>query len=260
MSRFELSLFENSKGFFQESIRHAVAAEADPHAWKYAITFIVQAIELALKEHLRRAHPLLVFADVDNPKATVTLRKALDRVGHAKLVTLTEKEATAILKANEWRNAVTHYEVSEEVANLQFVYASLLGFYLDYTFDKLDFDTRAVLDDSLLTKLLAIEHYRQELVDRAEARIAADKIDTGLVWICPSCDAGAFVIQDDINTCYVCGFREKVLQCERCNESFFESETHRLDVEWDFGAERYERVCGNCKEELRQEHWGYDDD
>ena len=69
----ELSLRENAYDFINESLRNAVRAEAEPLVWKFAISNVVQAIELMLKARLQAEHPLLIFQNVDQPKHTVSL-------------------------------------------------------------------------------------------------------------------------------------------------------------------------------------------
>lgn len=262
MSRYSLSLLENSKGFFQESIRNAVNAERDQQVWKYAIIFAVQAVELALKEHLRRAHFLLVFDDVDKCKHTVSLEKALHRIAAAHLATVSSEDLAAIRIAAEWRNAVIHFEipeeVSEEISNLKLVLARLLGFYCDYCSKKLEFDPKESLAPRLFSELLAIEQYRSELIARASARMEAEAIDSNhFVWPCPDCGADSFVVQDGIDTCYVCGFAETVVECDRCKDTIFESDVHRLHEEDYFG--RFTKVCERCRSILQDPWDGLDD-
>ena len=50
-----MSLLENAYDFLNESLRSAGRAEAEPHAWKFAVLNLVQAIELLLKARLQAA-------------------------------------------------------------------------------------------------------------------------------------------------------------------------------------------------------------
>ena len=55
MKELKLTLQENSFDFLKQSLSQAVLSEKTPENWKYAILNLVQAIELSLKELLKRA-------------------------------------------------------------------------------------------------------------------------------------------------------------------------------------------------------------
>ena len=133
MTRLTLSLLENALSFLAEGLVRADAAQADPGQWKFAILGLVQAIELATKERLRREHALLVYADVDNPKLTVSLEKALARLGRIATVELTGDDVKNIQLAASIRNSITHHEVDVSVEQVQVVFATLLGFITEFS-------------------------------------------------------------------------------------------------------------------------------
>ena len=80
MPKIELSLIENSHNFLNESLAQAIIAEEKTEYWKYAILHLVQAIELSLKERLRIEHPSLIYKNIDNPKDTVSLKFAAEKM------------------------------------------------------------------------------------------------------------------------------------------------------------------------------------
>jgi len=250
MSKFELSLFDNSADFFEESVRQAILAEKKIGSWKYAILFIVQSIELALKEQLSRAHPLLIWEDVDKPGRTVGLERALRRISNAELAVVTEVETRAINQALRWRNEITHYKISESVRNLKMNFATLAGFYLDFVRDKLGIDISGRLPAEMLSELSLIEDYRSELINRARKRMDEEQICPALVWQCPECQANTFVIDNDINCCYTCGLKEAVRQCGFCDEYFFGWELNHYAV--DLHTSDTIWICDNCKK--HQDH------
>ena len=63
--KLKFSLLENSHSFIAEAAQKAVEATNEPHNWKFAILNLVQAIELSLKEMLRREHPILIYKNID---------------------------------------------------------------------------------------------------------------------------------------------------------------------------------------------------
>lgn len=73
---------------------------------------------------------------------------------------------------------------------------------------------------------------------------------------CPAC--GAFTYNLSEMKCVFCGHMEEQVQCEHCEEMFWESETETLEaVDGDFesgvtGVYRY-LICKNCIEKLAAE-------
>jgi hypothetical protein len=110
MKPIRMSLLENAHDFVNESLEYATRAEGEPRQWKFAILNIVQAIELVLKERLRREHHLLMYENVDKPTRTVSLTGALKRIESASPIVLTARERRAIEKAQRWRDAIVHFE------------------------------------------------------------------------------------------------------------------------------------------------------
>ncbi len=104
-STLKLSLVENSHTFMAEAARKAIAARDDIGQWQFAILNLVQAVELSLKELLRRQHPVLIFSDVGSPRNTVSLEQALTRIQNPLIggITIPPDEKLKIKKAAELR-------------------------------------------------------------------------------------------------------------------------------------------------------------
>jgi hypothetical protein len=132
MPRVTLSLIENSQCFFDEAVRRAVRAETSAWEWKFAILNMVQAVELSLKELLRRQHPLLIYSNIDSPQHTVTLEKALTRLRSTSSFELSKAEHSALKTAIEHRNAIVHYEFSAETEELKLAFAQLFAFMVEF--------------------------------------------------------------------------------------------------------------------------------
>jgi hypothetical protein len=71
MSRIRMTLLENSYDFLNETLRNATVAERRPHAWKFAVLHIVQAIELLLKARLQAEH---ATTDATRRRAAILFR------------------------------------------------------------------------------------------------------------------------------------------------------------------------------------------
>src|SRR3954465_8786953 len=88
----QLSLLENSHAFLREAVSKALVATSDIRHWQFAILNLVQSLELSLKAALKAIHPVLVYEEVDNPKNTVTLMRALRRLEDPMIGCLTFSE------------------------------------------------------------------------------------------------------------------------------------------------------------------------
>jgi hypothetical protein len=80
-----------------------------------------------LKHVLRTVHPILIFEDIDNPKRTVTLERALTRLAAAG-ISISNKERVNILRASTQRNNVVHYEFELNRFECRKIYAQLFEF------------------------------------------------------------------------------------------------------------------------------------
>ena len=60
----KISLLQNTYSFLEEALGKAIKAEKDQFHWKFAVLNLVQAIELSLKEKLRREYPILIFQNM----------------------------------------------------------------------------------------------------------------------------------------------------------------------------------------------------
>lgn len=241
-----LSLWENSRTFLEEAISKAVLAEGSPIAWKFAVLALVQALELAVKERLRREHPILVFASVDNPKKTVSFGLGVARLQKIAGIDLEPRDLSALDRAKDWRDAIVHSDIDVRVDQLKPVFARLLGFYASFARCHLDQEIYSLLSGAQLQEALSIRDYANELMRRAEQRFGDERIDPCWVWSCRGCGFEAFVVQDDICTCYLCGFREGVVICESCNEPQYADNMERVYTGNCKGLDAWGRICRPC--------------
>ena len=246
--RLELSLWENSQSFFQESITKALLGETEPIAWKFATFNLVQAIELAVKERLRRAHPLFVFETIDKPKKSVTLDLGIARLKSILEVDLVASDAAALKRAQVWRNEIVHADVKVGTDQLKIAFATLFGFYVSFAKRHLDSDVQTVLPPSLLGEAVKISEYADELTARAAAEFANDKIDPEWVWLCRGCGLLTFVVQDDTCLCYLCGRKEAIMHCGHCGNPYYQDELEVVAIPDHRGGEVIDLLCFSCAE------------
>jgi len=162
----KMTLLENSYDFLNESLRAIERAENDPHAWKFAVLHIVQAVELLLKARLQAAHASLTYENVDAPKRTVTLQQAVGRITGAVRIPLTSRELRTIRKGSQWRDQIVHFEFEMSPYQVETVYSQLFEFLTRFHNDHTDFgELHAHIARDLWAKEAElIEFFRREVV------------------------------------------------------------------------------------------------
>jgi hypothetical protein len=133
MSQLKLTLQENCFSFLNHSLSQAIIAEKSQENWKYAILNLVQAIELALKELLKKEHPILIFKNIDNPTETVSLQFAVARLQKISKIIFDKDDLDTISLASKYRNEIVHYEFSFKIEEIKLIYAKLIGFLQSFT-------------------------------------------------------------------------------------------------------------------------------
>lgn len=226
MTKVQMTLIENSNSFTIDALSRAIAAEKNSSDWKFAILSLIQAIEIAVKERLRRDHKVLVYADIDSPKHSVSLEVALKRLIKICDITLSESELNAINTARNWRNMITHYEFEFSISTIKGVFSVLFGFLVDFNRKHLNQNLQTVIPNELWLQAVGIKSYFIELIQRAQVRINEEAIGTQRIRGCWQCGAYTFVLAQEGDKillsghCYACGFGEDLGYCEICTGIF----------------------------------------
>jgi hypothetical protein len=109
--QLSFDLASNAYDFLNESLNNAQrASTGEPVIWKFAIANIAQAIELLLKERLRREDFLLVYADIDRKRRTVNVDQALDRLSNYNVI-LDKEDVVRLKRARDVRNEIVHFTI-----------------------------------------------------------------------------------------------------------------------------------------------------
>ena len=245
MADVKLLLLQNAQSFVAEALFKAILAEKDSTQWKYAILNLVQAIELSLKELLRQQHPSLIYKDVDKQTETVSLKFARSRLEQIAGIKFEKTDLDSIQTASEYRNRIVHYEFNFKAEDAKLIFAKLLGFLQDFHSAHFDNHLSNIIPSSVWQEAVGVLDYATELFERAQSRCKAEKIDPDLIWACRHCCWESFVIQSDINRCYVCGAKDSTFRCDEC---------HRLSywtasVDFEKNGTRICRRCINLMDE-----------
>ena len=105
-------IFENAVDSLRHGAAHYILRDENPTAIKHAVLLVQHSIELFLKESLARAHPVLVYQNLDKTisdnSPTVGLVEAVQRlenVGRA----LSADQVRDLLEIRKRRNRIEHY-------------------------------------------------------------------------------------------------------------------------------------------------------
>jgi len=243
----KLTLLENSRSFLSEALRNALIAERDTHQWKFAIFNICQAIEISLKERLRREHPALILENIDKGTKTVTPAMALTRLYKFCDVSVDNGDIKVIQSAIKWRNEIIHSEFSLNVVELKSAFSVLLGFILSFHEQVLKEPLSSQLPNKeLWSEALRIQEYGQAVFSRASQQIQAEGIDINNIIFCPRCGRKACVLREDTCRCYVCGSEEDLVECESCQDLAPVSHTEQSWTGMSEDEMSEVRICRKC--------------
>lgn len=246
MVEFKLTLKENAFSFLNHSLSQAIIAEDTPEHWKYAILNLVQSIELVLKELLKREHEILIFKNIDNPTETISLKFAVARLQKISKVIFNKEDLDALTLASKYRNEIVHYEFSFKLEEIKLIYAKLIGFLQSFVTKHFNKNLNEIIKADLWIEALNIIEYSNELQRRAVKRFEEENIDSKLVIECRRCFQSAFVVQDLIDTCFVCGAKDESGICDGCKEVMYSDQLeplHEYDDKW---------YCTECKGAILQ--------
>ncbi|MBC17131.1 MAG: hypothetical protein CL942_08770 [Desulfovibrio sp.] len=244
----KLSLYENAQSYLAESLKKAVAAKENDHEWKFAISNLVQAVELFFKERLRREHEWLIFSDVDKRTKTVSIQKAAHRLNALCQLNIEyaesgkRKPASDLLLAVKCRNDIIHGSISIE-SEQKYLFSRILNYIsnfceLQFKLSVKDLCTKDVWE-------IIISDYKHTLVQYETALKIIKENNYSELTDCPICGFTTFVADEGINTCFTCQHKEYAFYCEICDEITLESDLSMSR------ADEFE-ACNECWHDLER--------
>lgn len=140
IDRLHLNLLENSFDYFTASLEYVVRARQEQNfvCWKFALLNLIFAIELLLKEKLRRAHPLLIYSDLERYREisrdtkTVSWNVLIERNKYILGKKFIEIDSGRLNFAQNLRNQILHFDVQLEFPRVYHEYVNLLNFYTNF--------------------------------------------------------------------------------------------------------------------------------
>ena len=132
MEKIEYNLIDNSISFFIDSLEKAIRSKNEPNQWKFAIFSLIQAIELSVKECLRKEHEIFIYSNIDCPKHTVSIDVAIRRLSNIQKIEISDEDKRFIEIAKAWRNSIVHHQFKFSLKKVKTVFSVLLGFYTNF--------------------------------------------------------------------------------------------------------------------------------
>ena len=204
-SLIKFDLLTNAK----DSLKRAVELMAwgdlssDHARLKHAIMNAAHAIELLLKERLRREHPAFIWQNVDkfrNLQApTVNSEAAIGRLTSICNVEFTEIDRASVARLRATRNAIEHYEWQSSESEAKIIVGNALSFALGFAAEHLKIDLSADFKQDDTWAMLIRE--AQEFTQAHGARIATRAPNVFLAR-CDECEAETVT---SIGSCLLCG-------------------------------------------------------
>lgn len=217
MEKYRLSLLENCYSFIDEALRKVYEAEELFKEWKYSILFLVQAIELALKEQLRREHPCLIYRDVEKQTLTVTIEEAIKRLRKISNIELSKNDDDIFKKAIEIRNDIIHHSFEIDLNEIRINFTILLGFLNDFISRVFNESIKDKITPNLWNQVLKRnDAYVLEIINRVEQRIKDENIVNENILPCRVCKKKYFIVEEDLGKCYFCNFQDYMTHCISC--------------------------------------------
>jgi len=227
----DISLPDSAKDFLIEALLDYKSEKLN-----FAIVHAMIAVELMLKERLRRIHPTLIFEKVDAKKLdgarTVSMGNILKRLTDFD-VHFAQDDKDLIDLLREWRNDVVHHMATYDSKTARGKLERLLDFLISFSRRELHLSLQDLIPSELFEIMRDI--LTTWKLDVEKAQIEAGKTDV-ITSPCPNCGVKNVLSinhQDEV-TCHLCGANQYCFfWCNRCG-----SET----VAKSFG----EHVCDDC--------------
>lgn len=251
-----MTLLENAHDFINSSLLYYSYTEDNYNTWKIAFINIVQSIELMSKELLRRSNKLLIFENIDNPKNTISLSLALDRMINILELPLDKSDIQIIKKAIAIRNQMMHFEIDLPVQELKAKYSVLFEFATSFHYRFLGDELHNYIYEELWDQeadLMAFfkqkhfvynseEVYREFPKDFVESRYIEEYLIKGVAY--PRIRYVRETYEDEI-----CHTRET---CTECMVKL--GEFHVPGCDWEVCPKCFEQAIGcECRDEDFQE-------
>ena len=205
---------------------------------------VAHALELLLKERLRRVHPAFVWRNVDKypstGAATVDTGTAVSRLVRIAEVEFPEEALNTIHRARKLRNEIEHFETTINLPQTKAIAGQLFAFIADFSDHELGIDLAAQLGPGYWRPLSGVEKFWRFHAVATEQQVAQEEDERGIVE-CTACMKKTF--RASTGKCALCGYEEQAEMCILCERWVLGGwPAEQGNVCWDCGQEATFRV------------------
>lgn len=256
----QLDLLDNALDSLVQGIQFALEDPPQSKHLKLAILLTAQAIELALKERLRREHWSLIWRRLDqagdDDKPTVSTQEAITRLDKIAKVHMCAQAKQIVERLARTRNRLQHYEITLSYEEALGRIHGGIAFLTEFLHSELQIDLRDKLTSRDIENLLAVEEivaeFRRiagESVEELERENMPFSMSDRAAWHfevieCPNCWEEFYVLSVDSNLsrCQLCKYEGGFVECDRCG-------LIRPSGDWEFHSESEgHAICERCWE------------
>jgi len=199
----------------RDSLRRAISLltwdeDHTEHATlKHAITNAAHAIELLLKERLRRENPAFVWQNVDKfpnlDAQTVTTQTAMSRLKVVCGINFDEADVKTVTALRNTRNAIEHYEWNATESEARVIVGKALSFAFGFSEEHLGIDLSQDFkrDDTWRLLIEQAEAFTAAHSDRVKSKAPNTYLD-----ICSVCGQETVPA---LGSCLLCGHWQPML-------------------------------------------------
>ncbi len=240
--RSQPSLLTSAQAFLIEALRTYGERRV-----QFAIVHAVTAVELALKERLRRVNPALVRRDIDASSAneqTVALSAIPRRLANLG-IPLGPQGAQLITTFGEWRNQIVHHTAAFDERQAKNQLPHLLDFLATFMRQSLDAPLEKFLPKELF-KVASLLLKDWQAAERA-AVSSAGAVGSVLAEACPICGTAGTLTARPPNEawCHLCETRlYRHEACDVCGGEFMSR----------ISPDPLGEICDDCIEAAGDQH------
>ena len=236
----KFDLLTNAKDSLQHAVEHITESHVTSSDFKRAILDVFHVVELLLKEKLKRINPAFIWNNIDKQAHTVNVEKALSRLISIGKINLKKEYQKTITDCKKIRNTIIHYEFEIEDKIAKAVIGRMLSFifYFTETHLNINFEEEFKQDDTWKI-LIEIYEFSEAHIKVIEEKLNVEKRG---VYECLYCGGNTYDVEK--GKCLFCGFNEELIECERCGDLVWESETETYG-DYESGEIT---ICKNCIE------------
>jgi ribosomal protein L37E len=223
-------LVDNALDSLDHAAKHLVVGdrEVSVNDLKRAVLDVTHAVELLIKERLRREHPAFVWDRVDDfPTSgrefrSVSAETAVKRLERLAGAHLTDDERDAIERARRLRNQIQHFEFELGLPQTKVIVGSLLSFVFGFSRRELEDVYPSVMD--VASDLRKFQEFwnRQAPACEKELQHAGHELIE-----CNLCGALTFLVVEA--ECRLCGHHDEPVRCDYCGKWTMEEFVERTD-------------------------------